>query len=35
MIFEIEISDQAVVTIIRVMYGGRDIDTQLKKYTKM
>ena len=24
-----------VVTIIRVMYGGRDIDAQLKKYTKM
>lgn len=25
--------DKAVVTIIRVMYGGRDIDTQLNKYT--
>lgn len=24
----------AVVTIIRVMYGGRDIDAQLEKYTK-
>ena len=24
----------AVVTIIRVMYGGRDIDTQSNKYTK-
>lgn len=24
-----------IVTIIRVMYGGRDIDAQLKKYTKM
>lgn len=35
MIFEVEISDKekSVVTIIRVMYGGRDIDTQLKKYT--
>jgi toxin ParE1/3/4 len=22
-----------IVTILRVMYGGRDIDTQLKKYT--
>lgn len=27
--------DKAVVTIIRVMYGGRDIDTQLEKYTKL
>ncbi len=25
----------ALVTIIRVMYGGRDIDEQLEKYTKM
>ncbi len=24
----------ALVTIIRVMYGGRDIDAQLEKYTK-
>ena len=24
-----------VATIIRVMYGGRDIDAQLRKYTKM
>jgi elongation factor G len=34
---ELDIPDneKAVVTIIRVMYGGRDIDTQLKKYTKM
>jgi len=28
-------AEKAMVTIIRVMYGGRDIDTQLKKYTKM
>ena len=27
-------TEKAVVTIIRVMYGGRDIDTQLKKYTR-
>ena len=27
-------AENAVVTIIRVMYGGRDIDTQLRKYTK-
>jgi toxin ParE1/3/4 len=27
--------EKAVVTIIRVMYGGRDIKTQLKKYTKI
>lgn len=26
--------EDAVVTIIRVMYGGRDIDAQLEKYTK-
>ena len=26
--------DDAVVTIIRVMYGGRDVETQLKKYTR-
>ena len=28
-------AEKAVVTIIRVMYGGRDIQTQLQKYTKM
>ncbi len=28
-------NEKAVVTIIRVMYGGRDIDTQLKKHTKI
>jgi toxin ParE1/3/4 len=27
--------EKAVVTIIRVMYGGRDMETQLKKYTKI
>jgi len=27
--------EKAVVTIIRVMYGGRDLNTQLKKYTRM
>jgi toxin ParE1/3/4 len=27
--------EKAVVTIIRVMYGGRDIDMQLQKFTKM
>ena len=26
--------DTQVVTIIRVMYGGRDVDTQLKRFTK-
>lgn len=25
--------DKAVVTVIRVLYGGRDIETQLSKYT--
>jgi len=28
-------AEKAMVTIIRVMYGDWDIDTQLKKYTKM
>lgn len=28
-------AEKAVVTIIRVMYGGRDIETQLQKNTKM
>jgi toxin ParE1/3/4 len=27
--------EKAIVTIIRVMYGGRDIEAQLKKYTKI
>jgi toxin ParE1/3/4 len=27
--------EKAVATIIRVMYGGRDIETQLKKYTRL
>lgn len=27
-------AENIVVTIIRVLYGGRDIDTQLRKYTK-
>ena len=27
-------AEKAVVTIIRVMYGGRDIDTQLRKCTR-
>ncbi len=25
--------EKAVVTVIRVMYGGRDIEKQLNKYT--
>lgn len=28
-------TEKAVVTIIRVMYGGRDIEAQPQKYTKM
>lgn len=28
-------AEKAVVTIIRVMYGGRDIKAQIQKYTKM
>lgn len=30
-VFYIPDAENAVVTIIRVMYGGRDIETQLKK----
>ena len=26
--------EQAIVSIVRVMYGGRDIDSQLRKYTE-
>lgn len=33
-VFYIPDAKNAVVTIIRVMYGGRDIGTQLGKYTK-
>ena len=33
-VFYIPDAGNAVVTIIRVMYGGRDIDTQSNKYTK-
>lgn len=33
-VFYIPDAENAVVTIIRVIYGGRDIDTQLNKYTK-
>lgn len=33
-VFYIPNEEDAVVTIIRVMYGGRDMDTQLKKYTR-
>lgn len=33
-VFYIPDAKNVVVTIIRVMYGGRDIDTQLNKYTK-
>ncbi len=27
--------EKAVVTVTRVIYGGRDIDSQLNKYTKI
>ena len=32
-VFYIPNNEMSVVTIIRVMYGGRDIETQLDKYT--
>lgn len=28
-------TEKVIVYIVRVMYGGRDLDTQLNKYTKM
>lgn len=31
-VFYIPDREKAIVTIIRVMYGGRDIETQLKRY---
>lgn len=33
-VFYIPNKEKSMVTIIRVMYGGRDIDGQLDKYTK-
>ena len=33
-VFYISDSDKKVVTILRVMYAGRDIDNQLNLYTK-
>lgn len=33
-VFYIPDEENAVVTVIRVMYGGRDIETQLQKYTR-
>lgn len=34
-VFYILDKESCVITIIRVMYGGRDIDEQLRKYTRM
>ena len=34
MVLYIPDSDKKVVTILRVMYAGRDIDNQLNLYTK-
>ena len=28
-------TEKAVVTVIRILYSGRDIEAQLKKYTKI
>ena len=35
LVFYIPDHDTATVTVIRIMYGGRDIDTELKKHTKI
>lgn len=34
-VFYIPNHDTKVVNIVRVMYGGRDIDTQLSRFTKI
>ncbi|MCD7717261.1 MAG: type II toxin-antitoxin system RelE/ParE family toxin [Lachnospiraceae bacterium] len=34
LVFYIADDNTETVTIIRVMYGGRDVDSQLSKYTK-
>ena len=34
MVFYIPNMDSKVVTVIRVMYGGRDVDKQLREYTE-
>lgn len=35
LVFYIPNDESQIVTVIRVMYAGRDVETQLKKYTKM
>lgn len=35
LVFYIPNKETGVVTIIRVMYAGRDVDTQLNRFTKM
>lgn len=35
LVFYIPDHDTATVTVIRIMYGGRDIDTELKNHTKI
>ncbi len=34
-VFYIPDEDAAIVTIVRVMYAGREVDKQLKQYTKI
>lgn len=34
-IFYIPDNDKAVVTVIRIMYSGRDVDKQLDEFTKL
>ena len=34
-VFYITDNDKAIVTVIRVMYGGRDIDIHLKRPSRM
>ena len=35
LVFYIPIKDTGIVTVIRVMYTGRDVDNQLNNYTAM
>ena len=34
-VFYITDNDKAIVTVIRVMYGGRDLDIYLKRSSRM
>lgn len=35
LVFYIQDKDAGIVTVVRVMYAGRDVESQLKDYTVM